>query len=58
MDAGSLGSIMTVIFFVLFIAIVWWAFHRENKSKFEDAANLPFREDADDGRDAGKRLTD
>ncbi len=55
MDAGTLGSIMTVIFFVLFILILWWAFHRENKSKFEDAANLPFREDADD---AGKRLTD
>ena len=40
MDAGTLGSIMTVIFFVLFIAIVWWAFHRENKGKFEDAANV------------------
>ena len=55
MDAGSLGSIVTVLFFVLFIVIVWWAFHRENKSKFEDAANLPFQEDA---KDAGKRLTD
>lgn len=55
MDAGTLGSVVTVLFFLLFIAILWWAFHRENKQKFEDAANLPFREDADD---AGKRLTD
>jgi cytochrome c oxidase cbb3-type subunit 4 len=55
MDAGTLGSVVTVLFFALFIAIIWWAFHRENKSKFEDAANLPFQEDA---KDAGKRLTD
>ena len=55
MDAGTLGSVMTVVSFVLFVAIVWWAFHRGNKNKFEDAANLPFREDAED---AGKRLID
>ncbi len=55
MDAGTLGSIVTVLFFVLFVVIVWWAFHRENKSKFEDAGKLPFQEDAED---AGKRHTD
>ena len=55
MDAGTLGSIVTVLFFVLFVAILWWAFHRGNKQKFEDAANLPFREDAEA---AGKRHTD
>jgi cytochrome c oxidase cbb3-type subunit 4 len=55
MDAGTLGSIVTVLFFVLFVAILWWTFHRGNKQKFEDAGNLPFQEDA---RDAGKRLTD
>lgn len=54
MDAGLLGSIVTVLFFVLFLAIVWWAYHRENKAKFEDAAQLPFQEDA---TDAGKRHT-
>jgi len=50
MDAGLIGSLVTVLFFVLFIAIVWWAFHKGNKQKFEDAANLPFREDADEAR--------
>jgi cytochrome c oxidase cbb3-type subunit 4 len=55
MDAGTLGSAVTVLFFVLFIAIVWWAYHRANKQKFEDAAQLPFQEDA---IDAGKRHTD
>jgi cytochrome c oxidase cbb3-type subunit 4 len=55
MDAGTLGSVMTVVSFVLFVVIVWWAFRRANKSKFEDAANLPFQEDA---VDAGQRLKD
>lgn len=48
MDAGTLGSVVTVLFFALFIGIVWWAFHRENKQKYEEAANLPFEEE-DDG---------
>ncbi len=50
MDAGVFGSLVTVIFFLLFIAIVWWAYRKGNKQKFEDAANLPFREDAEDAR--------
>lgn len=50
MDAGFFGSVMTVLFFVLFVAIVWWAYHKGNKQKFEDAANLPFREDPEDAR--------
>jgi cytochrome c oxidase cbb3-type subunit IV len=47
MDAGLLGSIVTVVFFVLFIGIVWWAYHKDNRSKFDQAANLPFEEDSD-----------
>lgn len=50
MDAGVLGSVVTVVFFILFVLIILWAFHRGNKQKFEDAANLPFREDAEDIR--------
>ena len=51
MDAGLAGAISTVLFFVLFVAIVWWAFHRDNKQKFDDAAQLPFNEDADSARE-------
>jgi cytochrome c oxidase cbb3-type subunit 4 len=50
MDAGFLGSVMTVFFFLVFVAIVWWAFHKGNKQKFEDAANLPFQEGAEEAR--------
>ncbi|PIX98272.1 MAG: CcoQ/FixQ family Cbb3-type cytochrome c oxidase assembly chaperone [Hydrogenophilales bacterium CG_4_9_14_3_um_filter_63_34] len=55
MDTGTFGAVVTVLFFLLFIVILWWAFRRENKQKFEDAANLPFQEDA---RETGKRRTD
>lgn len=50
MDAGLLSSIVTVVFFLLFIAILVWVFYRGNKQKFEDAGNLPFQEDAGEAR--------
>ncbi len=52
MDAGLIGSVVTVVLFVLFLAIVWWAYRRGNKQRFEEAARLPFEED-DTG--AGRR---
>ncbi|MCS6785656.1 MAG: cbb3-type cytochrome c oxidase subunit 3 [Thiobacillaceae bacterium] len=45
MDAGVIGSIVTVVLFVLFIGIVWWAYHRGNRKRFEEAAQLPFQEE-------------
>lgn len=50
MDSGLIGAIVTVVFFVLFIAIVWWAYHKDNRQKYEEAANLPF-EEGDEGSD-------
>lgn len=50
MDSGMIGAIVTVLFFVLFIAIVWWAYHKDNRQKYEEAANLPF-EEGDEGPD-------
>ena len=46
-NPGTIGSVLTVVFFLMFVAIVWWAYHRDNKQKYEDAAMLPFQEDAD-----------
>jgi cytochrome c oxidase cbb3-type subunit IV len=54
MDAGFYGSIATVLFFLVFIGIIWWAFHRENKQKFNDAAQLPFQEEGDKPDETGK----
>lgn len=44
---NDLRSIMTVVSFATFVAIVWWAYGRGRKSSFDEAANLPFAEDGD-----------
>ncbi|MGB0682695.1 MAG: cbb3-type cytochrome oxidase subunit 3 [Magnetovibrionaceae bacterium] len=30
---------------ILFGGIVWWAFRPKNKQKFEEQANIPFKDD-------------
>ena len=43
MDINDLRSIVTVVSFLTFLAIVWWAYGvKSNKKRFEEAANLPF----------------
>jgi cytochrome c oxidase cbb3-type subunit 4 len=45
MDSGTISGIVTALFIVVFIGIVWWAFSRGNKQRFEDDGKLPFEED-------------
>lgn len=45
MDSGTVSGIVTIVFIVVFIGIVWWAYSRGNKARFEDAGKLPFDED-------------
>lgn len=42
MDINDLRSISTVVLFITFIAIVWWAYGKGQKRGFDEAANLPF----------------
>jgi cytochrome c oxidase cbb3-type subunit 4 len=42
MDINDLRAVITVLAFVTFIGIVAWAYGRERKGKFDDAARLPF----------------
>ena len=42
---GLIGSIVTVIFFVTFGGIVYWAWSDRRKEEFEEAANYPFVDD-------------
>ncbi len=53
MDASLIGTVVTVLFFVVFVSIVWWVYHKENRHKHDEAAKLPFEEE-DDGID-GRR---
>jgi len=49
MDSGTVSGIVTVIFIVVFIGIVWWAYSKGNKQRFDDAGRLPFDEDDSQG---------
>lgn len=45
MDVITLRSIATVVSFVTFLGIVWWAWSKRRTSDFSEAANLPFEQD-------------
>jgi len=43
MDTSTLlHSIMTLITFITFVGIVFWAYSRKRKTDFDEAANAPF----------------
>jgi len=45
MDYGTFRGIFTLVLMVLFIVIVWWAFSKRSKSKFDEAANAIFEDE-------------
>lgn len=45
MDINFLRALATVISFICFIGIVWWAYSKRNAARFEEAAQLPFEQD-------------
>ncbi len=55
MDINDLRSFITVAGLVCFLAIVAWAYGKSSKKGFEEAANLPFAEDDDDGATSPRR---
>ena len=47
MDIGIVLSIWTIIVMIVFIGIVIWAWSSKRKREFDEAANIPFKEDND-----------
>jgi len=47
MDINDLRSIVTVLAFAAFVAIVLWAYSDRSKAAFDQAARLPFDEEDD-----------
>jgi cytochrome c oxidase cbb3-type subunit IV len=45
MDINLIRTAVTVLSFIVFIGIVWWALSKSNKRRFEEAAMLPFADD-------------
>lgn len=46
MDVNDLRVATTVLSFAVFIGIVVWAWSRRNRASFEEAAMLPFADEA------------
>lgn len=44
-DINTLRAAATVVSFVTFISIVFWAWSRGRTSDFDEAAHLPFEQD-------------
>ena len=45
MDITDVRIGVTLISFVVFIGIVFWAWSRRNQASFNEAAELPFRDE-------------
>ena len=43
--SGFLQGVGTITCMIGFVGVVWWAFRRKNRQRFEDAAQLPFDDD-------------
>lgn len=46
MDIHTIQGIFTGLMMVAFLAVVWWAFSKQTKKRFSEAANLPFADEA------------
>jgi cytochrome c oxidase cbb3-type subunit 4 len=44
MDINELRSWYTLLLIFVFIGIGWWAYSRDRKHDFDEAANLPLNE--------------
>ena len=42
MDINELRILITVLSFIVFISIVYWAYSGRQRQRFAEAANLPF----------------
>jgi cytochrome c oxidase cbb3-type subunit 4 len=45
MDINDLRSVFTVVSLLTFVGIVVWAWSKRNKASFDEAAQLPFKDD-------------
>ncbi|MDP3254190.1 MAG: cbb3-type cytochrome c oxidase subunit 3 [Hydrogenophaga sp.] len=46
MDINDLRSIVTVVSLLTFLGIVAWAWSRSNRDRFDEAARIPFEDEA------------
>lgn len=58
---GTIHGIATALLVILFLGVVWWAYHPRKKKDFDEAARLALDEDDQqqlDEREQNKRYED
>ena len=45
MDGAMINAVLTVVFFLTFAGIVWWAYGKDRKQRFENDAQIPLLDD-------------
>ena len=55
MDVGTLMGIITLIFLVVFLGIVAWAYSSRRREDFDEASRLPLNDNDDNGRHEERR---
>jgi cytochrome c oxidase cbb3-type subunit IV len=53
MDINDLRSIITVLVFLAFVGIVWWAYSDRRKDAYDQAARSVLEDDTPPGADRG-----
>lgn len=48
MDIHTVQGIFTGLLMIVFLGIVWWAYSKKTQKRFNEAANLPFADEAMD----------
>lgn len=48
MDINDLRSLATVLVFLAFFGVLWWAYGPSRKGYFDKASQLPFADEADE----------
>ena len=54
MDPGTWRGIFTLVMLILFVALCFWAWSSKRKADFDEAAQLPFRDDENDAGGNGQ----
>ncbi|MBP3141876.1 cbb3-type cytochrome oxidase subunit 3 [Aliivibrio fischeri] len=54
MDASTIHAIWTVILFLSMVGIIFWAYSKKQKARFEEAANLVFADEEENTTSSNK----
>lgn len=46
MDMGEIRGVITLLTFLAFLGVCWWAYRSSNRNRFEQDALLPFLDES------------